>query len=150
MHPQPQHQLLRGRGRRRLAPAAILVVAAGCGLTISGGDDPEGPGTRLTVSVTNVGDGFGSVDIAFPLGTGVGDPCPAVLGPGASCSPFVFLRELPQFVSVEAHSEPGSRFTGWTGSHCSGASTECDAVVESGTDESLVVLAPRFDLEGGG
>lgn len=138
-------------GRGALALAAILVIAASCDFTITAGDGVEGPGTsRLTVSVTNVGTGFGSIDIAFPSGATVRDPCPALLGPGESCSPFVVLRELPQFVTVEASPATGSRFVDWSGDHCSGTSTDCQAPVESGTDQSVVVLAPRFDLVEGG
>ncbi len=150
MHTQSQLPLSL-TGRAGVTVAAILVIAAACDLTITAGDGVEGPGTsRLTVSVTNVGTGFGSIDIAFPSGATVRDPCPAVLGPGESCSPFVLLRELPRFVTVEASPAPGSRFVDWTGGHCSGTSTDCQAPVESGTDQSVVVLTPRFDLVEGG
>lgn len=139
------------RGRKGVALAAVLVIAASCDFSITAGDGGEGPATsRLTVSVTNVGTGFGSIDIAFPSGATVRDPCPTVLGPGESCSPFVLLRELPQSVTVEATPATGSRFVDWTNGHCSGTSTDCQAPVESGTDQSVVVLTPRFDLVEGG
>ncbi|MDX1578633.1 MAG: hypothetical protein R3266_09110 [Gemmatimonadota bacterium] len=151
MHAEPQPQLLTGRGRRCLALAAALVAAAGCDLTSTAVGGVEGPGTnRLTVSVRNVGNGLGGVDIGFPAGTTVQNPCPAVLGSGESCSPFVLLFDLPSSVSVEARAEAGSEFVAWADAECAAAGNECTVAIDTAADEPVIALEPRFDLVGGG
>ena len=135
----------------RLAAAAaafaLAIGAAACDMEILGTSRGEVVPERysLTVTVTNVGTGFGRADVVFPSGT-VENPCSDVLGPGDSCSPTATGPDRILTADIEVSAEPGSQFVGWTGTHCTGTSTECTVTATSGERDQTVDLDPRFDL----
>lgn len=143
-----------GPGRGILCGALCLALAVslgGCGMDIIGGG---GGGEvvdrfRLTVTVTNVGNGFGTADVTFPSGTPQ-DPCTEVLGPGESCSPSAVASTLIQSAQIEVSAESGSRFVEWTDLQCSGTSSECTVQSQSGEFDVEIEVQPRFDLVEGG
>lgn len=116
--------------------------------TIGPGERTE-PRFKLTVSVTNVGNGFGRAEVVFSAGPAQ-DPCTEVLGPGESCSPFVRAQVRPETVEITVSAEPGSRFVGWTGAHCTGTSGECTVRNASGDFDNEIGVEARFDLVAGG
>ena len=104
---------------------------------------------KLTVSVTNVGNGFGRAEVVFSAGPAE-NPCTEILGPGQSCAPFVRASVRPETAQIEVGAEPGSQFVGWTGAFCTGASTECTVENVTGDFDREIAIEPRFDLVGGG
>lgn len=130
-----------------LGLAVALLLAACADLGTLG---PEEERTfKLTVSVTNMGNGFGRAAVVFSAGP-TQNPCTVILGPGQSCAPFVRASVSPQTAQIEVDAEPGSRFVGWTGAGCTGTDTECTVQDLSGEFETEIAVEPRFDLVEGG
>lgn len=148
-------QLGKSSGRCALAIAAVLSLVAvllpGCSLGVStlGPGERTEPRFKLTVRVTNVGNGFGRAEVVFSAGPAQ-DACTEVLGPGESCSPFVRAQVRPESAEITVAAEPGSQFVGWTGALCSGTSTECTVRNDSGDFDNVIVVEARFDLSTGG
>ncbi len=133
-----------------LAVALLLAACSDLG-SLGPGEQPT-DSFKLTVSVTNVGNGFGRVSVVFPAGPAQ-NPCSEILGPGQSCAPFVRAPVSPQTAQtaqIEVDAEPGSRFVGWTGANCTGTGTECTVQDLSAEFETEIAVEPRFDLVGGG
>lgn len=123
-----------------LSPAALLLVGACAQVSDGMPGEPEPLTWTVEVSVTNTGDGFGSVEVTFPVGTPE-DPCPAVLGPGESCSPSVSVEAPIARVILRARSAEGSEFLGW-GGDCAGAEEECALQVPREPMVRRAVLTP--------
>ncbi len=130
--------------------AALFIALAGCssGPTLGIGETPD-TGYRLTVTITNVGNGFGRALVTFPEGT-KRSPCTAVLGPGESCSPWVERAFPTESADIRVSAEPGSRFIGWTGAYCSGTNNECTVTNNVRDPDVEIGLEARFDLVDGG
>ncbi len=133
----------------RLAPV-LLLAACWEGPTLGLGEDPD-PGFKLTVIVTNVGNGFGRAQVVFLAGP-TQNPCTEVLGPGQSCSPFVESLVRPVTAELQVSAEPGSLLVGWEDAHCTGVGTsgECTVLNERGDQQEEIAVEPRFDLVTGG
>ena len=131
---------------------AVALLLAACTSELGTlGPDEERTFT-LTVSVTNVGNGFGRAAVVFSAGP-TQNPCTEILGPGQSCAPFVRAPVSPQTAQtaqIEVDAEPGSRFVGWTGGNCTGTDTECTVQDLSGEFETEIAVEPRFALVEGG
>ena len=140
-------------GSTGAAHAIGLAVALLLGACISElgsiGGEEETNRFRLTVRVTNVGNGFGRAEVIFPAGPTL-NPCTEILGPGQSCAPFVLGSVSPETAQIDVAAEPGSRFVGWTGAHCTGTSSECTVQDQSGDFSAEIEVEPRFDLVEGG
>lgn len=140
-------------GSTGAAHAIGLAVALLLGACISElgsiGGEEETNRFRLTVRVTNVGNGFGRAEVIFPAGPTL-NPCTEILGPGQSCAPFVLGSVSPETAQIDVAAEPGSRFVGWAGADCTGTDTECTVQDLSGEFEAEIALEPRFDLVEGG
>ncbi len=104
---------------------------------------------ELTVSVTNVGNGFGRAEVVFSAGPAE-SPCTEILGPGQSCAPFVRASVRPETAQIDVSAEPGSRFVGWTGAHCTGTGNECTVQNLTGDFDREIAVEPHFDLVEGG
>lgn len=140
-------------GSTGAAHAIGLAVALLLGACISElgsiGGEEETNRFRLTVRVTNVGNGFGRAEVIFPAGPTL-NPCTEILGPGQSCAPFVLGSVPPETAQIELAAEPGSRFVGWTDANCTGTSSECTVRDPSADFENEIAVEPRFDLVEGG
>ncbi len=140
-------------GSTGAAHAIGLAVALLLGACISElgsiGEEEQTNRFRLTVSVTNVGNGFGRAELIFPAGP-TRNPCTEILGPGQSCAPFVLTSVRPETAQINVGAEPGSRLVGWTGANCTGTSTECTVRDQSGDFSAEIDVEPRFDLVEGG
>ncbi len=140
-------------GSTGAAHAIGLAVALLLGACISElgsiGEEEQTNRFRLTVSVTNVGNGFGRAELIFPAGP-TRNPCTEILGPGQSCAPFVRGSVSPETASIDVAAEPGSRFVGWTGAHCTGTGNECTVQNLTGDFDREIAVEPRFDLVEGG
>ncbi len=128
---------------------ALLLAACTSELGSVGPGEQRADGFTLTVSVTNVGNGFGRAEVIFAAGPAQ-NPCTAILGPGQSCAPFVLGSVSPETANIDVAAEPGSRFVGWTGAHCTGTSTECTVQDQSAEFDIEIAVEPRFDLVEGG
>lgn len=128
---------------------ALLLAACISELGSVGPGEQRADGFTLTVSVTNVGNGFGRAEVIFAAGP-TQNPCTAILGPGQSCAPFVRAFVSPETAQIDVDAEPGSRFVGWTGAHCTGTSTECTVQDQSADFDTEIAVEPRFDLVEGG
>lgn len=126
--------------------AALFLPACETQVTAGPGEFPP-TGFQLTVMVTNVGNGFGRVDVTFPGGT-VDNPCSEPLGPGESCSPRVSRDVRTETVDITAVPEPGSQFMGWIGTDCS--SRDCTFQNQLDEFETTLEVDVRFDLVGTG
>lgn len=142
--------------RRAIRP--FLPVAASllffAGVTGCGQYSTLGPGElvsdrfRLTVTVTNVGTGFGTAEVTFPAGTKQ-SACTTVLGPGESCSPYVERPFATETADIQVSAEPGSRFIGWVGAHCEGTNGECTVRSDARDPDIEIAVEARFDLAEG-
>ncbi len=143
-----------GTGARKGTAAAVtlatvLLLAACMGGPTLGPGERTDPRFKLTVSVMNVGDGFGTAEVVFSAGPGQ-DPCTEVLGPGESCSPFVTASVKPETAEITVAEEPGSVFVGWADANCTGTDTECTVRNEEADRDVRITVEPRFDLVTGG
>ena len=130
--------------------AALLAVAMSLLLAGCGGLPVGGPGEledifNVTVVITNVGNGVGTVQVVFSIGT-TQQPCPAALGPGESCSPFVESFFKVESVTLEAQPGEGSEFVGWD-EDCTGTDGECTIINDLVELDIRFVVNVRFDLE---
>jgi hypothetical protein len=125
---------------RAFSPVTLLLAGACAQVNDGSPGEPEPLTWTVEVSVTNAGDGFGSVDVMFPVGTPA-QPCPAVLGPGESCSPSVSVERPIAQVVLRARSVEGSEFLGW-GGDCAGAEEDCALQVPRELLVRLSVLTP--------
>lgn len=143
------------RGIRLFLPGVAMGIGAtlalaGCGMDIiSGGGTEPTMRFKLTVAVTNPGTGSGRIDVTFPAGD-VQDPCPELLGPGESCSPYVVRNQPTTSVDLDVLAVEGSRFVGWFGGECSGIDEECTVTTNANDPEVEISVEPRFDLVPGG
>ena len=128
---------------------AVALLLAACTSELGSIGPGEERTFKLTVRVTNVGNGFGRAEVIFPAGPTL-NPCTEILGPGQSCAPFVLGSVPPETAQIELAAEPGSRFVGWAGADCTGTDTECTVQDLSGEFEAEIALEPRFDLVEGG
>ena len=137
-------------GAARALGLAVALLLAACSSDVA----TLGLGERtdrftLTVSVTNVGNGFGRAEVVFSAGPAQ-NPCTVILGPGQSCAPFVLASVRPETAEINVEAESGSRFVGWTGANCIGTSTECTVQNPAGDFDNEIAVEPRFDLVDGG
>lgn len=134
------------RGVRMFGTLAVSLFGVGCSSTISAVPGEETDSFRLTVIVTNTGDGFGRVDVDFVDGV-TQEPCDRALGPGERCTPFVVLSRASTGAEVSVAAEAGSRFAGWGGEQCSGLSTECTLANGTAETDAIIQVEARFELE---
>lgn len=131
---------------------AVALLLAACTSELGSLGPEEERTFKLTVSVTNVGNGFGRAAVVFSAGP-TQNPCTEILEPGQSCAPFVRAPVSPQTArtaQIEVDAEPGSRFVGWTDANCTGTDTECTVQDLSAEFETEIAVEPRFDLVEGG
>lgn len=129
---------------------AVALLLGACTSELGSIGSEEERTFKLTVRVTNVGNGFGRAEVIFPAGP-TQNPCTEILGPGQSCAPFVRGSVPPETAQIEVAAEPGSRFVGWTGADCTGTDTdECTVQDLSREFEAEIAVEPRFDLVEGG
>lgn len=129
------------RGSRYAGAAfgvTMSLLLAGCGDLPVGGPGELEDMFNVTVVITNVGNGVGTVEVVFSIGT-TQAPCPAALGPGESCSPFVESFFKVESVTLEAQAGEGSEFVGWD-EDCTGNDGECTII------NDLVELDIRFEV----
>lgn len=122
--------------------AALLTGACFGGVDGSGTGIDEPDEWTVTVSLTNVGDGAGGIDVAFSDGD-VDNPCPDVLEPDDSCRVMATHRDHIESVMLDVEPDPFSEFAGYGGA-CSGPDATCEIQVVSETTVSLDV---RLDFE---
>ena len=122
-----------------LLGVAMSLLLAGCNSLPVGGPGELSDVFNVTVVITNVGNGVGTVDVQFSIGT-TQQPCPAALGPGESCSPFVESFFKVESVTLGADPAAGSGFVSWDG-NCTGTDDECTIIID------LVELDIRFEVQ---
>ena len=131
------------RGMAGVGLVAAMLLA-GCNNTPVGGTGEVQDEFEVTVSITNVGTGLGTVDVQFSSGTLQG-ACPAVLAPGESCAPFVLSFFKVETVTLEADPDAGSEFVRWDGS-CTGTDGDCTITNDSRELDVKYEVDVRFDL----
>lgn len=139
-----------GPARRLLIAGAAALLWTAC-IGRSGGQGilvPEPESFEVRVTVTNPGNGSGTVAISFSAGE-VSDECP-VLGPGESCTRTATHTSRITGVALDADPAPGSRFVTYAGA-CSASADdpECELDVPGETTVELNVDAV-FDTEVSG
>lgn len=117
--PSPPRPSRRSGPVRALGLSAVggllLLVGAACTNSIGGpinpGEEPEV--WRAEVTITNLGDGSGDVDVSFSNGT-VDQPC-GTLAPAGECVVDVEDGEPIDSLFLDAIPEATSTFEGWVG-----------------------------------
>ena len=137
------------RGRTKFRGVAGLGLAGamlltGCTNVPVGGKGELEDEFFVTVTITNVGNGSGSVDVQFSIGTPQAG-CPAVLGPGESCSPSVASLFKVESVSLQVDPAAGSEFVRWDG-NCAGTDGDCTIINDSRELDVRFEVDVRFDL----
>jgi len=128
-------------------PAAILASVAlltGCTNNPVGGLGELGDEFTVTVTITNVGAGVGTVDVQFSSGV-LQNACPAALAPGESCSPSAGSLFKVESVALQADAGLDSEFARWDGD-CSGIDGECTIINDSREIEILYEVQVQFDV----
>ena len=124
------------------------MLLVGCNTVPVGGTGELEDEFNMSVVLTNVGTGSGSVGVVFSIGD-VQDPCPAVLGPGEACSPSATSLFKVESVTLEAIALDGNDFLGW-GVLCSGVEETCTLTNDSRELDVQFEVTVQFDLTPAG
>lgn len=105
------------------------------------GGVPEPVDHEVHVIATNAGDGAGRVVVTVPAGTV--KPCPALLGPGQTCTVEVTHTAAIPSATIVADPDDFSMFVRFSGD-CGGTEPEC--TISMNEQSVTIILGVVFDL----
>lgn len=127
--------------RAAVAALGSAVLVAGClGSEPSNptGPNPEPQEFKVSLTITNTGDGHGTVDVGLSGGSVGSDSCTSILGPDESCTVLAEHTERIESMTVTAEPEPYSRFASYSRG-CMDSDPVCTVVTPMEQSSSISV-----------